>query len=379
MQEDGMQRLRIAFRQKGRCEMKLFEIPMVVTSLLGLCFLPDPQVPAARADFTFGPRVVLGPTVNSPQQTDVGAGHVSRDGLELYFASNRPGGYGDFDIWMTKRATVEDPWGPAVNLGPGINTVNPEGPLGLSSDGLTLYMSSSVGGYGETYTATRPTRDAPWSPRVNLGPDFAQPFFMVISPDDLELYFGSNRPGGLGSYDIYVSTRATCNAPWGPPENLGPTFNTAGLDAPTAMSPDGLILFIGAMGRPGGFGGADTWMARRPFKGAAWSAPVNLGPSFNTPNHDILTCVSSDGRWAYIEEYTVGPVGVWIAPILPIVDFNGDGKVDLVDLVMLIDDWGTDKTLCDIGPMPWGDGKVDIEDLKVFMTYYEKENPPAKP
>ena len=66
-------------------------------------------------------------------------------------------------------------------------------------------------------------------------------------------------------------------------------------------------------------------------------------------------------------------------PILPVVDFNADKKVDLVDLVMLIDNWGTNKTLCDIGPMPWGDGKVDIEDLKVFMTYYEKENPPAQP
>jgi len=46
---------------------------------------------------------------------------------------------------------------------------------------------------------------------------------------------------------------------------------------------------------------------------------------------------------------------------------------------MLIDNCGTNDTLCDIGPMPWGDGKVDIEDLKVFMTYYEKENPPAQP
>ena len=79
-------------------------------------------------------------------------------------------------------------------------------------------------------------------------------------------------------------------------------------------------------------------------------------------------CAETDGIWAN-----------WQAPILPIVDFNADGKVDLVDLVMLIDDWGKTKSVCDIGPMPWGDGKVDIEDLKVFMTYYEKENPPVKP
>jgi hypothetical protein len=64
------------------------------------------------------------------------------------------------------------------------------------------------------------------------------------------------------------------------------------------------------------------------------------------------------------------------APILPIVDFNGDKKVDLVDLVMLINDWGKNKSVCNIGPYAWGDGKLDIEDLKVFMTYYEKENQP---
>jgi hypothetical protein len=80
--------------------------------------------------------------------------------------------------------------------------------------------------------------------------------------------------------------------------------------------------------------------------------------------------------------FTRNDGGTWEnyqAPILPVVDFNADGKVDLVDLVMLIDDWGKTKSVCDIGPMPWGDGKVDIEDLKVFMTYYEKANPPVKP
>jgi len=40
----------------------------------------------------------------------------------------------------------------------------------------------------------------------------------------------------------------------------------------------------------------------------------------------------------------------------------------------MIDNWGTDESLCDIGPMPWGDGVVDIEDLKIFMVYWEQEN-----
>jgi len=53
--------------------------------------------------------------------------------------------------------------------------------------------------------------------------------------------------------------------------------------------------------------------------------------------------------------------------------------VDLDDLRLLIDNWGTDNTLYDIGPYAWGDGKVDIEDLKVFTAEWEKQTPPAQP
>ncbi len=239
-----------------------------------------------------------------------------------------------------------------------------------------MYLIAS--GYA-LYTATRPAIDAPWGPRVHLGPDLngaGSNGWAVISPDDLELHFASDRPGGLGGIDIYVSTRATPNDPWGPPVNLGPTVNTAGNETPGAISPDGLILFV-ASNRPGGFGANDVWMTRRASKGAAWSAPMNLGPSFNTPDGESLSSVSSDGHWACFH-HRIAPVTImWMAPILPIVDFNGDRKVDLDDLRLLIDHWGTDDTLYDIGPFAWGDGKVDIEDLKVFIAEWEKQDPPA--
>ena len=53
----------------------------------------------------------------------------------------------------------------------------------------------------------------------------------------------------------------------------------------------------------------------------------------------------------------------------PVVDFNGDGTVDVMDIDIMIDCWGTDDPLCDIGPYPWGDGIVDVEDLVVLVEY----------
>ncbi len=397
-QEDGIYTIRVAFGRKGRCEMKLFEIPMVVTSLLGLCFLSGLDTRTAQAAFTFGKAENLGRPLNSAEREDWPV--LSPDGLELYFMSERPGGYGRWDIWRSQRAGLEDSWGPPVNLGSGINDGGDNVATSISSDGLTFYLFATTGTFADLYTATRPTKDAPWGPRVNMGPVLNRPdegdwvtmwgndATPVISPDGLELFFSSWRPDAIGAADIYVSKRATLADPWGPPENLGPTINTPDDDGPAAISPDGLVLFIGSENRPGGFGNWDTWMIRRPYKGAPWSKPVNLGPSFNTPYGEILTGLSPDGQWAYFSDFCwsgearrpggYGGGDLWMAPIIPTVDFNADGKIDVVDLVMLINDWGTNKTLCDIGPMPWGDGKVDTADLKVFMTYFEKENSPAQ-
>lgn len=360
--------------------MKVVEVPFVVTSLLGLCLLADPQVPAARADFTSGPRVNLGPTINS---AEIDACAVfSPDGLELYFASNRPLGYGDLDIWMSKRASVNDPWGPPVNLGPGINSGVTELPSSISSDGLTLYLSAIKGTMYDLYTATRPARDAPWGPRVSMGPVLNGPdggsdprngadLSAVISPDDLELFYTSFRPGNIGLMDILVSTRATPSDPWGPPVNLGPAVNTPGRDLVGCISPDGLTLFIGADSRPGGRGGLDVYMTCRPYKGAAWSEPVNLGPSFNTAGGETCS-ISPDGQWAYgydagNQAWPVPGADLWMAPIIPIVDFNGDGKVDTKDFALLVADWGKSNSVCDIGPFAWGDGIVDTCDLSVLL------------
>ncbi|MHC4487551.1 MAG: LamG-like jellyroll fold domain-containing protein [Planctomycetota bacterium] len=62
-----------------------------------------------------------------------------------------------------------------------------------------------------------------------------------------------------------------------------------------------------------------------------------------------------------------------IPPIIPIVDFNGDGIVDIKDLVKLIEHWGRDEPSFDIAPLLRGDGVIDVQDLEVFMRYWQQE------
>jgi hypothetical protein len=154
-----------------------------------------------------------------------------------------------------------------------------------------------------------------------------------------------------------------------------------------AISSDGLLLLFNdwwfGSPRSGGFGNDDIWFTRRATKDSSWSESVNLGASINTAGYDYSGMVSTDGSTLYFtSEDWVRPGGqgnddIWQAPIIPIVDLNGDGIVDSADMVIMVDHWGTDNPLCDIGPMPWGDGIVDIEDLKIFMEHWEQENMPG--
>ena len=176
-----------------------------------------------NADFVFGEPTNLGPTVNSAYSDRDPS--ISADGLQLYFtdwSNPRPGGYGSTDIWVTTRPTKDDPWGTPVNLGSTVNS---------SYDDLTP----------------------------------------SISADGLSLYFGSDRPGGYGDRDIWVTTRTTTGDPWGEPVNLGPIVNSSGADRGPSISADGLSLFLHSE-RSGGVGGQDIWVTTR-------TTPLTLGPS----------------------------------------------------------------------------------------------------
>jgi len=269
----------------------------------------------------WGAPVNLGPVVNSAYNDQHPS--ISKDGLSLYFVSNRPGGFGGNDIWVTQRTTLDDPWGPPQNLGPPINTSSNDFAPNLTIDGHHLYMNSDrPGGCGgsDLYVARRHDKgdDFGWGRPENLGCavntsyDEAGPLFFEDETSGVQnLYFTSfNRPGGLGDFDIYVSTRGSDDEPWGPGVDVT-ELNGPYRDTRTAIRRDGLELFISSdvTGRPGGIGSQDLWVATRPTTSDLWSAPVNLGPTVNSAAFDGAPALSFDGTTLYFFSARPGGYG----------------------------------------------------------------------
>jgi len=354
---------------------------MKKTILFALVLMAGVVGETAKALFTFGAPTNLGPVVNSPY--DDGSPDIAADGLTLYFDSLRPDGAGSWDIWFTRRETVDSEWGPSEPLGPSINSGYGESGPCISPDGLTLYFASNrPGGQGDydLWFATRKTTEDPWEEPVNLGPTVNSSAYdnhPSISTDGRTLYFDSRRSGGSGSDDLWVTTRATTNDPWGEPVNLGPTINTNNIDLSPNISSDGLAFFFDTR-----MPDRNILLTKRRTPDDDWGTPVNLGPPVNTSYSDTDPSVCVDGSMLYFASYRPGGSGMqdlWQVPIEPIVDLNGDGIVDAADISIMVDHWGTDDPLCDIGPMPWGDGIVDVQDLIVLAEHLFERFPPVEP
>ncbi len=144
-------------------------------------------------------------TVNSPKWESQAA--ISCDGTTLYFASDREGGFGGTDIWMSKR-DLDGNWSEPVNLGETINTSAYEESPFITNDGQTLYFSSDghAGLGDQDIFMSRVDDDGNWSKPVNLGPPVNsahRELCFILAADGRTGFFASDRPEGFGGLDIY--------------------------------------------------------------------------------------------------------------------------------------------------------------------------------
>lgn len=131
----------------------------------------------------------------------------SPDGNTIYFSSNRPNGYGGFDLYKSNKLPTGE-WGRVINLGPNINTKYNEDAPFLHYDGSTLYFSSNghlgMGGYD--IFSTKMNSNGIWKKPENIGypiNTINHDMYITVLPDERTAYFSSNRSGGYGNDDIY--------------------------------------------------------------------------------------------------------------------------------------------------------------------------------
>jgi Tol biopolymer transport system component len=219
----------------------------------------------------------------------------ARTGTKLLYTASRPRPVGAFS---------------AVSVLANVNTSNQYNPA-ISADGLTLFFASfRSGGVGDNdiYQATRSTRSDDFSgtrltPNVNSAASEVQPY---VTRDGTTMYFVRLLSTGQTVHRAVGSVTAGFTNPLVVPEIDGPTNDTD-----PVLSADGLTLFWGS-DRPGGLGDVDVWQAHRPDPAAAFR---DLAPilEVNTAGFDAPSDVSADGCRLYLTSTRSGKTGIYVA------------------------------------------------------------------
>lgn len=192
-------------------------------------------------------------------------------------------------------------WGLPRILSDNISSEFNEGTCSISADGRMLVFTSCMGrpGFGSCDLFISTKQGETWSEPVNMGRAInssawdSQP---SLSADGRTLYFVSNRKGGLGLRDIWVS-RKNNDDEWGKAVNLGPSINTREDDISPFIHPNGQRLYFAANGRLG-FGGFDIYFAGKTSSGA-WQDITNFGFPINTHDDEVAMFISADGKKGY--------------------------------------------------------------------------------
>jgi len=225
---------------------------------------------------------------------------VSPDGNTMIFTSDRPdeasgSSLSQFeDIYISKR--IDGQWTKPTRISPNINIEFNDAAASLSPDGKTLVLYYEYGG-GDIYVSKSDGEE--WSKPIALNENINKPMSWetsaFLTEDGKKLYFSSDRTGGHGNLDIYVSEMEQ-TGDWGKSANLGPVINTAGREDSPHLDADGRTLYFSSDGHPS-MGGTDIFKSE--FKDGKWQQPVNLGYPVNSIEDDSFFALTNDHRRAY--------------------------------------------------------------------------------
>ena len=245
-------------------------------------------------DYKFDP-VNLGDNINSKVSEYFPT--ITIDGRQLVY-TRRVNNFNE-DFFGAELAGGQ--WGLSHGLPGDINTNQNEGAQNISQDGQWLIFTGCnfPDGIGSCDLYISYLTPDGWSAPENLGSGVnsdAWESAPSLSPDKRDLYFSSNRAGGYGASDIYVSHRLS-NGKWTEPEILGPEINTPGNESCPFIHSDNQTLYFTSNGHLG-YGGDDLFVAKKGPKNV-WGKAVNLGYPINTIENEGSLVVAADGKTAY--------------------------------------------------------------------------------
>lgn len=226
----------------------------------------------------------------------------SSDGKTYYFSSRRKGNtggqsdnFGEYldDIFYTQ--FKDNKWQKPKKMASKINSAASDIMNCISPDGKQLYFSRQVRGAYDIFVSEQ-NKKGKWMPPKSLGININTKYneqWAFVSSDGSTLLFSSDKPGGYGGYDIYMSEK-TATGDWGKPFNLGPEINTSYDEICPVLMPDG-TLYFSSNGHET-MGGFDIFSSTVSEDGL-WSVPENLGYPINTPADDYnFYPTTTDGK-----------------------------------------------------------------------------------
>jgi outer membrane protein OmpA-like peptidoglycan-associated protein len=238
---------------------------------------------------------------------------IAADTQSLYFT--RRTNNMDDDLFSAAHDSCGE-WLRPDNLGIPPNSPDQEYAQFVSVDGHYLFFTRcenrSIDGWAEggcdLFMAWRVANDSEWTIAQPFGGTINTTYYEgmpSLSPDNRLLFFVSDRPGGYGGYDIWISRFE--DGLWQMPVNAGPSINTPGNETAPSINADNRTLYFTSDGWPG-MGGTDIFVSRK-IDDTSWGAAMNLGYPINTAFDEKSECVAMDGKKMYFASDRDGPAG----------------------------------------------------------------------